>query len=80
MNTQAKVTCIGVRKYQGWGGGTPKPMYYEAAFIPVTGDTEENKSFFASTPSGSIKLSTIREDHFTPGKSYYIDFTEAPDT
>ncbi len=76
MSTRAKVVCQSIRKYRGWG--TPPPMFYEAEFIPVTGDSsEENKSFFASTPSGSIKLSTIREDHFVPGKSYYIDFTEA---
>lgn len=76
MTTRAKVTCTSVRKYVGWGS-KPVPTFYEAEFTPVTGDTEENKSFFASTPSGSIKLSTIREDHFTPGKSYYIDFVEA---
>lgn len=74
--TRAKVTCVSVRKYQGWGS-TPAPIFYEAEFVPVTGGTEENKSFFASTPSGNIKLSTIREDHFMPGKAYYIDFTEA---
>ena len=78
MATRAKVTCTGVRKYRGWGGN-PAPMFYEVTFTPVTGDTsEENKSFFASTPSGEIKLSTIREDHFEPGKTYYLDFTEAP--
>lgn len=76
--TRAKMTCISVKKYQGWGSGsTPPPMFFEAEFVPVTGTSEENKSFFASTPSGSLKLSTIREDHFIPGKSYYVDFTEA---
>ena len=76
MTTRAKVTCVGVRKYRGWGS-QPAPMFWEAEFVPVTGDSTENKSFFASTPSGNIKLSTIREDHFEPGKSYYVDFTEA---
>lgn len=76
--TRAKVICTGVRKYRGWGS-QPAPIFYEAEFTPVTGDgSEENKSFFASTPGGNIKLSTIREDHFEPGKSYYLDFTEAP--
>lgn len=74
--TRAKVTCTSVRKYKGWGSN-PEPFFFEAEFIPVTGTSEENKSFFASTPSGSIKLSTVREDHFEPGKSYYLDFTEA---
>lgn len=76
MTTRAKVTCVSVRRYQGWGA-TPAPMFYEAEFLPVTGGSPENDEFFASTPSGQLKLSTIRDDHFTPGKSYYVDFTEA---
>jgi hypothetical protein len=73
---RAKVVCVGVRKYRGWGA-TPAPMFYEAEFVPVAGGSPENDEFFASTPSGQLKLSTIRENHFTHGKLYYLDFTEA---
>ena len=76
MTTRCKVTCTSVRKYQGWGA-QPSPMFYEADFTPVTGSSGENAQFFASTPSGNLKLSTIREDHFQPGMSYYVDFTPA---
>jgi hypothetical protein len=75
VNTRAKFTCTSVRKYKGWTGTSP--FLYEAEFSAVTGDSEENKQFFGSTPTGSLKVSTVREDHFEPGKSYYLDFSEA---
>jgi len=80
--TRAKVTCVSVTKRASnvWDpdGKVSKPGFvYEAEFYPVTGDSSENKSFFASTPTGNLKLGTIREDHFVPGKSYYVDFTPA---
>jgi hypothetical protein len=35
------------------------------------------KSFFTSTPSGSISVSSFNsEDYFEPGKEYYIDFSK----
>lgn len=82
MNTRAKVTCseVAKRKSSYWDSAAQRSVdgfTYTAKFYPVTGDTPENKSFFASTPSGSIELSTIREDHFVPGQTYYIDFTPA---
>lgn len=45
----------------------------------VAGDygSAENKRFYASSPSGSIKLTTVHEGLFDIGKEYYVDFTEA---
>jgi len=43
-------------------------------------DSEENKQFFASTPSGQITLSILRPEAvtwFEKGKKYYVDFTSA---
>ena len=74
MKTRAKFKCNSVTKRQGWGNFK---FLYEATFSPVGGDSEENKSFFAATPSGTISLSTIKDDHFEVGKEYYIDFTVA---
>src|SRR5262245_60528566 len=47
---------------------------------PVVGGSDENKEFFASTPSGNIELRILRPeavDWFVKGKEYYVDFTPA---
>lgn len=72
--TRAKFTCNEVSKRIGWGGNA---FVYAAKFSVVTSGSDENKQFFASTPGGSIEVSTVKEDHFEVGKSYYVDFTEA---
>ena len=71
--TRAKFKCNEVTKRIGWG---ENPIMYGASFRVVQGDNEENKTFFASTPGGTIEMTTIREDHFEVGKEYYVDFIE----
>ena len=71
--TRAKFTCTEVAKRNGWG---EFKYLYSAKLMPVTGGSDENKTFFAATPSGLIEMSTIKEDHFEVGKTYYVDFTE----
>lgn len=47
---------------------------------PVTGPSEENKSFYQWTPGGSIALNIVKKgvaEKFEPGKEYYVDFTPA---
>lgn len=49
-------------------------------FQAVTSGSEENKSFFASTPSGEISLSMTSPEawkNFELNKEYYVDFTQA---
>jgi len=49
-------------------------------FNPVVGNSEENKKFFAATPSGEFKLSVVNPDawkQFELNKEYYLDFTPA---
>lgn len=44
---------------------------------PVYGNTEENKTFWQATPSGSIEMSITAEPAakaFELGKEYYVDF------
>jgi hypothetical protein len=72
--TRAKFTCTEVSKRTGWGGNK---FLYAAKFSAVTGNSDENKTFFAATPSGSIEVSTVKEDHFEVGKTYFVDFTVA---
>jgi len=74
-NTRAKFKCVGVEKTTHWDSS--KGFLYKAKFNAVTGKSEENESFFAATPSGSIEISTMREDHFEVGKNYYVDFSPA---
>ena len=47
---------------------------------PVASGSDENKSFFKYTPSGSIVLSTVNPEaakQFAIGAEFYVDFTEA---
>lgn len=53
---------------------------YTIYLHPVTGGDSENEKFFASTPSGEIKLGTVNEEaakSFYLGKPYYVEFTPA---
>ena len=68
--SRAKFACLAVTKRKYYGG-----FLFEYEFMAVTDGSEENKSFFASTPSGSLKLGAVRNDVFIPGESYYLDFT-----
>lgn len=73
--TRAKFECVSVTKRKGWG---EHAFVYDAELHAVTGsETEENKSFFAATPSGNIRLGTVRDDHFVPGRAYYVDFRDS---
>lgn len=83
---RAKFTCISSTRRQGWGlwdpqtqsGVTEKRFIYDYEFQAVTNnDSEENKLFFASTPSGNLTLAAVRGDLFEPGQDYYLDFTPA---
>lgn len=78
MSVVAKFTVNGVTKRKGWDG--KNPWLYDVKLNPVTGNSEENKKFYASTPSGEITLSTVNEDaanYLEPGKSFFVTFEEA---
>jgi len=76
---RAKFKCISERKFEGWKvqGEDKIPFYFDFEFQAVTSGSEENKRFFAATPSGKINLSTINSGMFEVGREYYIDFTPA---
>lgn len=47
---------------------------------PVTGESEENKSFYKWTPSGQVQLNTVNVSasaYFEVGREYYVDFNLA---
>jgi hypothetical protein len=75
MATVAKFKCNEIGKRTGWGDAK---FVYGAKFSVVMGNNEENKKFFLSTPSGSIDISTLREDFFEVGEEYFVTFEKAP--
>lgn len=56
-----------------------QPGPYVATLTAVVDGSEENKAFFAATPSGSLSLSVMAHQPFVSGKCYYIDINEAPE-
>lgn len=68
---RAKFRCDSVTQYMD--------HRKKVELYPVTSGSEENKRFFASTPTGKIEMYITTEAAlmFTPGKEYYIDFTPA---
>lgn len=73
---RAKFLCI----EKGEAGLQPCQKTAKITLTPVTGTTEENKSFWKYTPSGKIELQVVNPeaaDQFEVGKEYYIDFTPA---
>lgn len=75
MATRAKFTCYEITDHNYKAVKTQ-----DVLLRPVGGDTAENKLFFASTPSGEIKLTNLKPEvaaQFESGATYYVDFTEA---
>lgn len=73
MTIRAKFRCLSVEPNAD--GATIK-------FSAVTGGSAENESFFKYTPAGDIRLAIVSPEtagKFAPGKSYFVDFTEASD-
>lgn len=69
---RAKFLCDSVMSYPG---------SQEAALSPVVStDNLEDQDFNDATPSGSLIMlisNPKAQTYFKPGKSYYLDFTEA---
>ena len=81
INIRVKMKCVEVSKTMGGvydeNGKYVPGLLYSYKFHVVTGDSEENKKFFASTPSGSLSFSALRDDYFEVGKEYYFDSSPA---
>lgn len=75
---RCKMVCQSVgREFQAYN----KQTVTAASFRAVSDGSEENKAFFAATPSGELKLGVVNDAAvagLVPGKSYYIDISEAP--
>lgn len=78
MTVRAKFTVNSVTRRKNWD--KTKPDLFDVKLSPVTGGSEENKAFYASSPGGSIELSTINEaaaNALPLGGEVYVDFTLA---
>lgn len=77
VSVRAKFKCISITEREGWGG---VKIMRDVKMSPVTGGSDENKKFFASTPSGELTVGCTNVEatqQFEVGKEYYVDFTPA---
>ena len=81
MPVRAKFRVQSIKREQAslWDGTKSIPRETRTIeLFPVSSGTEENKAFFASTPSGRIELGVVNLDaakEFELNKEYYVDFT-----
>lgn len=78
MTVRAKFKVDSITRQKHWDAA--KGEFQTIDLSPVGGNSPENAAFYAATPSGSIKLSTINKEagsYFELGGEYYIDFTKA---
>ena len=69
MTTRCKFKCDSVTQFEGAAS---------VVLTPVVGGTDENKEFWKYTPSGKLEFNYVNENvKFIPGKTYYLDVTEA---
>lgn len=79
MTVRAKFTVRTIERSLAYGSGKELQTI---VLSPVTDGSEENKQFYAYTPSGEIRLGTVNAAAaamFDLGKSYYVDFIPAVD-
>lgn len=77
MSVRAKFKVDSIERSKHYGEGSEMQTI---KMTPVYGNSEENKKFYAASPSGQIHLGTINPEaakQFELGKEYYVDFTPA---
>lgn len=71
---RCKFKCNRMEKRINYSSASDAPRFiYEYEFSIVYEGSEENKRFFASTPTGNLKIGAIRDDLFELGLEYYLD-------
>lgn len=67
--------------YKPDGSFVNEPITAKSISMYIVSDgSPENRSFFASTPGGTVELTTVNPkaaEQFIEGKEYYADFTPA---
>lgn len=78
MSVRAKFVVTSITRQKGWNGGPCEVQ--SIRLTPVVGGSEENKKFFAATPSGQVEISTVNVEaakYFELDREYFLDFTKA---
>jgi len=78
MSVKAKFVVQSITRSRHWDGKGAELQTIKLS--PVTSGSDENKSFFAATPSGSIELGTVNADaaaDFELGGAAYVTFEKA---
>ncbi len=78
MTVRAKFKVTGTSQREHWD--KQKGPIHDIELSPVTSGSIENEAFYAATPGGAIKLSTVNDDaatQFVLGAEYYVDFEKA---
>ena len=76
---RCKMKLESIRRRKHWD--KTKGDIQDLEFTAVMNGSEENKSFFAATPSGSLIVGTVNAEAVAAlelGESYYVDITPAP--
>lgn len=74
---RAKFKVTSITRSQGWGS---VKEIQTIKLSPVCDGSEENKKFYAASPSGAIELGTVNAEaaaEFDLGAEFYVDFTPA---
>lgn len=75
---RCKFRCNNVSKRLDNGGFKADHKFlYNYEFSVVYEGSDENKRFFAYTPTGNLTIGAFRDDLFVPGLEYYLDLTAA---
>lgn len=73
MTTRCKFICVS-KTITGAGENQTNAF----VFTPVTNASPEDKSFWKWTPSGKLEFACTNPSvDFEPGKTYYLDLSEA---
>jgi hypothetical protein len=77
MAVRAKFRCT-FETHKKWGPGEDNATRSYEFMAVYDQQTPEDQRFAKATPSGSLTIQVDNPDvSFEPGKSYYLDFTEA---
>lgn len=74
---RAKVKCTEKTESEWGTNAEPKRVFTYKFSFAGGHESEENKNFWAASPSGQLSLSAIREDLYVIGQWYYLDWTPA---
>lgn len=76
---RCKFRCVAIAQTEHWDRQHGHYLH-TASFAAADKDkSPENRAFFEATPTVNVQIGTMKADHFSVGREYYVDFTEAGD-